>query len=370
MSAALQEWTATLWSVPAWRFLLVVILLEMTVAVAQIGWLSLRTAAAGWHSRKEERFEAVMGPAFFEALDTPEARVRWVAQARRARPRVVRSFLERWLLHSDGAFQRQIADLYRDIGLHRRDRRDLRSRDVLRRQGALRRLLRVAVPEDRPFLIRHAPPDHASRLLVLHALARSATAEELLPLFQDMEVPRRLMEQPVFAALRAVPPPTMEALMARWAELRSPRVRRIFLVHAAMTVPACAIPWLEQAARAEDRELRAGAAAAAALLWDPGSWHVLLDLLGDPDPAVRARTARALGQRGDPRGMDPLTFTLGDPAYWVRQNSAASLRTFGPRGLRRLAEAAAAAADPYAAQAARQELARHEVLTRAVGGTA
>jgi HEAT repeat protein len=80
---------------------------------------------------------------------------------------------------------------------------------------------------------------------------------------------------------------------------------------------------------------------------------------------VRAQAAKTLGRMRIEAAIEPLTAALEDRAFWVRQNAAAALRAFGDPGRRRLEEVAANGRDRFAADTARQELRRHQVLVTA-----
>ena len=77
---------------------------------------------------------------------------------------------------------------------------------------------------------------------------------------------------------------------------------------------------------------------------------------------MRAHAAKALGSLGHPGVAEALLPRLGDASFWVRQNVAVTLRALGPRGLALLRQTVELHEDPFARDAARQELRRHELL--------
>jgi len=80
---------------------------------------------------------------------------------------------------------------------------------------------------------------------------------------------------------------------------------------------------------------QANAQGRAAIAECLGRWRyvraspVLLSLLSDGEPLVRASAALALGESGDTSACESLHFTLGDDSLWVRKATADALGSLG-----------------------------------------
>ena len=95
---------------------------------------------------------------------------------------------------------------------------------------------------------------------------------------------------------------------------------------------------------------------------------LLLGLLEDPSWEVRAQAASALGEQRDPCSIPVLGELLHDSSFWVRQHAALSIRIHGEEGLAWLRRVLHDDKDPYARDAASQELERHELEVQTMGG--
>jgi HEAT repeat protein len=97
------------------------------------------------------------------------------------------------------------------------------------------------------------------------------------------------------------------------------------------------------------------------------SLNILLRLIEDPEPVVRAQAAKAFGKMKNVEAIEILTKSLKDLSFWVRQNAASSLFSTGEQGLLRLREIAEKSEDPFASDAAKQEIRKYELYLKAGG---
>ena len=351
-----------------YRTLLLAAVLEFLLIILQLLWLGGRLVLAAAEDREHRRFAEACGPTFLAAVDGPAQRALWLLNVARWRPETAATYIHTYLRRTEGAYHDAVASLYRDAGLHLHDLRMLRSWRWPRRALALRRLSEVALPGDDIHVTVEARDPYPVRISTLVLLAKVGGADDMLDALSTLRVPRRLMEQPLHAALVTLPPEMLSDVMEAWEGLPDPIVRRVLLLAAAERAPVTCLRWMEVAASDPDAEIRVGACMAAGRLGTPEAFRLLLGLLGDADWVVRARAASALGAHGEPSGVDALGFALGDPVPWVRQNAATSLRLLGDEGLGRLRSVAAASQDPLARRTAEAEIRNHEVLVEAQGG--
>ncbi len=320
-----------LWDLRATRVLLAITALELALVGVQIGALLLLLARKRRRTRTRGRLAASLGPSLLEAARAPERRPRWLSHAR-AWPRdLVRELLSEHLLRAEGAYLDELRATYRALGFLEEDMDQLRSGSVLRRLLAVRHLHRVAGPSEAHALLATRGDHHAVRIVAAQALARVGEPAHTLEMLEDLELPSRLMEQPVGSALRAMAPAQLDLLVTRWFALRSPAVRRLVLAQAARSLPHRAAELLECAAGSPLEEDRIGATIAAGSLPPRVGVPWLVELLSDPSWRVRAQAARALGESADPFAAAPLGTALDDRAFWVRHNAQQALgRLEGP----------------------------------------
>ncbi len=356
-----------LWTVGLYRVLLYLAAAEFVLILAQVAWLFTRLFRATASERARVRFEEACGPGFLSAVDGPDQRPAWILEAARWKPDITADYIHTYLLRTEGTYHDAIASLYRDAGLHLHDIRMLRSWRWPRRVRALRRLSEVARPGDRVHVVVRPRDPYPVQVSTLILLARIGDAEDVRGVLATLRPPRRLMEQPLHAALLGLSRPVLATLMDSWDRLPDPIVRRVLLAAAAQRVPNACARWLPGAAAHADPEIRVGACMAAGHLGTPDAFRLLLTLLGDPSWIVRARAASALGQHGEPTAVDALGFALGDPVPWVRQNAATALRLLGEEGLGRLQGVAEASHYPLARRTAEAEIGHSRVLSESRG---
>jgi HEAT repeat protein len=105
-----------------------------------------------------------------------------------------------------------------------------------------------------------------------------------------------------------------ERIAARALADTSPARARVMLELAALPglPPELSVRWLSDAATHADAGVRTDAARLAAAVGGRGGLRVLLDLLGDRDPAVKRAAAQALGALGDTAAVPFLVRLVGE----------------------------------------------------------
>jgi len=88
-------------------------------------------------------------------------------------------------------------------------------------------------------------------------------------------------------------------------------------------------PYLRQALKNEDWQIRRAAARMLGQIGDPQATPALIQALQDEDWRVREAAAEALGQIGDPQATPALIQALQDKKWWVRQAAAWALGQIG-----------------------------------------
>ncbi|HPQ68090.1 MAG TPA: HEAT repeat domain-containing protein [bacterium] len=355
------------WDDPLYRFLSLIIALELVLIVVQVGWLLVQTSIRKYRLYRLKRFHASMKAPFFTALDDPLTREAWMVKARKFSEPVLRMFLEPYLTATKGEYQAKILALYRDLGLARQDLYALRSSFWHKRVLALRRLQNVASPEEKFVLAKMKKDVHTVRILTAQIMSRIGNEKDVFNLLKDLHLHNRLMEQPMFTMLSSMEREKFDNLMERWDQFECRLLKRIMLIVAAGNSPKTANKWLARAAADQDIDVRIGAAIAAGKLNTYESLTTLLELLQDGIWEVRAQAAKALGIRQEDSTIESLALFLRDPHYWVRQNAAAALSNLGDPGRKRLREIADTASDTFAVDAATQELERYQLTITAEG---
>lgn len=355
------------WDDPLYRFITLIIAVELVFVLLQIGWLLLQSLRSKYHEIQTRRFHNKMKTDFFNILQGSEAEEEWLKKARRYPKAVIREFLESFLQTADGNYRTTILNLYRQLGLVKKDLRDLRSVFWHRRVWALRRLYNAASEKEKFALSRKSQDIHTIRILAAQIVARVGTAKDLYELLKGQRVYNRLMEQPVFAMFTDMEREKFIELIKRWDKFECSFLKRILLIVAAKKAPESIGGWLESAANDPDMDVRIGASIAAGTMHTSQSLLLLMRLLKDPEWEVRAQAAKGLGLHQEGSSIHLLARALSDSSYWVRQNAAAALSSMSSEARERLAAIAAEREDRFAADAARQELERFQLLISAEG---
>jgi hypothetical protein len=274
----------------------------------------------------------------------------------------VRQQLEPLLALTHGEAHDSLIALYGALGYLAEDIAMSRSRLPSSRMRAIRRLSLVAGSAEAGVLLERRQDRHMIRVVAAQTLVRVGTAQQLYTFMSEMRIASRLMEQPLAESLGGCSPEQIELLLDRLAELSDPGLRRLVLVASARVSPTSCVMRLPLAAASPEKEVRIAVCLAIARLGAPELAPLAIAALGDETFEVRAQAGKALGQLRAPEALEPLTRALEDRAFWVRQNAAAALAALGPPGHARLRQVVEQGRDRFAADTARQELRRIDLL--------
>lgn len=364
----MQRFLLELWENDVYRAVIVFIFAELLLLTTQWIWLVLREGQRTLREKRLVRFEAELGESFFDALMDPDDAQKWVKQAGRYSESTIRAYLEPRIRVLAGDTLDAATQLYRELGLVARDVRMMRSPMWHRRVLAMRRLVFVAGPNERPVLLATEGDHRAVALMAAQGLARIGSGDDVAAVLKNVDVPRRLMEQPVFVLLNSLKPEQFDRLLDLYDTIRSDSLKKIVMIAASRRQCAACGELIGRAANSESMEMRLGAAMASANLSDVESEGKLIRLLQDPVPEVRALAARGLGRRRSLAALQHLVDVSADRSFWVRQNVAAALGALGDVGRGELERIANSSVDHFASDTARQELERLRVLSARGGG--
>lgn len=357
----MNELFAAIWGDFVYRTFAVVIGGELLIFGFFMGWLLMQLSAQGKRKEARRAFEKAFSEDFRAAEATEEDVERWVGKAASYPEEVVQEHLLLELRDAEEEERPALLALYRGLGFKRKDRRDVVARSLPRRLAALRRLVVTAIDEDREVLLEGDNETHLVRILKARIFVRVGRPEDIVEVFKDIHLKSRLMEDPIYGLLLDMPAEDFEGIFEQWNAFESPRMKRILLNVAADLQVEAVVERLEEAAEAEDMELRIGACQPAAEYEDGRTLEILMGLLEDETWQVRARAAAALGERADERALEALSGAMKDREFWVRQNAAGALSAFGEPGREVLKEIAEESDDSFARDTASQELGRLEI---------
>ncbi|MFB6262404.1 MAG: HEAT repeat domain-containing protein [Bradymonadaceae bacterium] len=339
--------------------------MEFTIFTALMLWLFVQFRFRRREKRLRDRFEEEFEEEFLEKAELEESLDEWRERAEAYPENILRDFLVETAQSNEGRGRERAVALYRQLGFIDEDYEALEVGRPRERLTALKRMLTVATAEDRDALLDAPIERHVSAVVIAEILSRVGEPEDLAEIFSKIQIEARIMEEPLYAVFADLSLETVEAVLRKaWDEVEAVRVRRVLLDVAADRGVETAHDLMDDAAEADDMELRIGACAAGGRLDDDRSFELLADLLEDDRWEVRARAATSLGRRGDERARDPLAEAMRDPEFWVRQNAAEALRGLGEAGVRTLESVRDESDDEFAVDTARQELNRHDFQRR------
>lgn len=182
---------------PIYQVILLFIVASLVLLLIEMSWLMSRAALRVRLSAAHYRFQQLLAPKFFPALENELDRDAWVASARKFPEMTVRRFLEPRILSTEGEVQKKVVNVYVDVGLLDRDLSGARSRWWHRRMISMRRLAFVGGPEHQELILELGKDSHALRVLAVLAIGRMGSDEYIYKVLEGLELPRRLMEQPI-----------------------------------------------------------------------------------------------------------------------------------------------------------------------------
>ncbi len=365
----MQQFLLELWENDVYRAVIIFIFAELLLLTTQWIWLVMRDVRRGVRERRLERFEAQLGETFFDALMEPEEADKWVKAAKAYPESTVRAYLEPRIRVLAGEALEAATQLYRALGLVARDVKMMRSPMWHRRVLAMRRLVFVAGPGERPVLLATEGDHRAVALMAAQGLARIGSGDDVARVLRKVDVPRRLMEQPVYVLLSSLKPEQFDRVLDLHNTFKSDSLKKILIIAAARRNSPRAEEFVTLASKSEAMEMRVGAAMASSYMSGVASEDSLISMLHDPVPEVRALAARGLGRRRSLAALRELAVIAGDRSFWVRQNVAAALGALGDVGRLELERIVQEGVDEFAVDTARQELERIKVLAARGGGS-
>ena len=320
-----------------------------------------------WHARSRtraelnaERFRQDLTSAFYEASNDASLLEGWVKRARCFPPAVAREFLLPYLQATTGSVRENMRTAYLKLGLLDEDLRRSKSRLWNRRLIAMRHLWVVANGEQLPVLLERLEDIYPIRILLGGILSRVGATDDFLRLISRLDVPRRVMEQPIWGMVRDMPHEEFGKIALRWSEIESSYMRRIVLIRSARSAPLTCQRWLSAAAESEDVNLRIAACGAISELAVSSLLELAVSLLQDAAWEVRLHAVDSIGKIRSADCLHHLARAMGDSAYWVRQHAARAIYRFGLEGRNCLEAIVAAGQDSFAADAATEELDRQQ----------
>jgi HEAT repeat protein len=217
----------------------------------------------------------------------------------------------------------------------------------------------------KPLIAALADPIPEVRVRATQALGQIGTSEALRPLVAALKSPGRWSAIRVSVVLIMAGDEAVNVLLEDYQWL--PDHARLAAVDIFARIRSLrASPLLRDLLGDPNPDLRARAANAIGMLGDPTGAEALTRSLEDPKWPVRAMAAKALGHLRESTSIGALKNALADPQWWVRANAAEALKSKGLAGREALIEMLDSE-DPYAAQQAVQMLQESGVLDDFIG---
>jgi HEAT repeat protein len=347
---------------PAYSLVLLVVATMAALVVLLFLLLMTQRGLASLASAHVRRREAALSPLLLEALESPEAVARLRRALRRLDRLVLRTMLLRLALDLRGDGSRNIADLYRALGLLEVELQGLGSWRARRRAAAAANLATLRMPRIQRHLVRALDdPARTVRIALIQAIGEVGDRRALVALVRRLgersPTVVRQVEQVLVERGREVVPE-----IVAYAET-SPKLRgrRAAVEVLGLLRAPLAADLLLDLVRHPDHELRIRAVKAAAAIGDPRFLDAFHELLADPAWVVRCQAAKGLGTLGSATSVPLLRAALGDDHWWVRFYAAVALAELGEPGYAAL-QAAVADPEPTVRDMARYLVERGPVL--------
>jgi len=326
--------------------------------VLAIIWLLVPYIIRQHRTALKNRFNTQLGNSFLYEIEDEVRLDEWIDKAKKYPTYILYDFINQYFYYytQDHPLFPRILHVYERLGLLRRDVQAMNSKIWHRRIMAIRRLMNVASEREKRSFERCRNDRQMIKLMAVQILGRIGDADDVFSMIQDHEIDNRMMEQPFYVLFNSMPMDTYRALMDRWREIESTRLRQVALICCAKRDAEFCKPWLLETARnQEDLEMRISFSKAASRSSD-AEWE------------VRAQAARSLGQingedetpEGRRRTVELLKKLLeeNETSFWVRQAAAFSLWRKGELGRTALEEIQREGLDKFGVDAATQELER------------
>ncbi len=305
------------WENRGYRVLIILIVVEMTAIAAMITALS-------WQTRQRKRYDTrcreirhLIEEQVGKSEKTP---VQWFDQSELKCTDTLRDAL---LELSGTELEDAAYAIWKECGFANRECENLVEGSTRQRLGAIRRLFVYCDRSVEEAILDAVADeeDHRFRMAAVQVLAGLDSGRGVALALEGVEIERRTMEQPIYAAFRALSTPQMEQLVSGNQSGFTPRVLRILLQVAAEGGLESVVQHLEPMVDHPELEQRLGAARIAASLGGEGGRQILNRLLDDEQWEVRAQAAKGLGRIGSAQTRRKLEEAARDAQFWVRENA-------------------------------------------------
>jgi len=291
--------------------------------------------------RRRARRGAVLLPALCHAVVDSTRWEELTLQVSRGDRAILLPMLLQLALDVRGEELERIAQLARELGLARAERRRLRSLSATTRAEAAKNLGLLRVEDALPELLRLIQKDrHRSvRLASAWAVGEIGGREAVRGLLAMLDDPAPGVVRRVQEVLLDTAPHAAAEIVQHTRAVKSASVRRAAVELLGALRDPLATDLLLELVDSPDRELRTKAVKAAAAIGDPRFHDTFRALLDDPAWSVRCQAATGLGTIGATDAIGDLRNAMADAVWWVRFNAASSLAELGTPGRAALAEA-------------------------------
>ena len=283
---------------PIYKFIAIIALIQIAMIILAILWLLVPYVVRQHRTAVKNRFNTQLGNSFLYDIEDDDKLEDWIARAKKYPSYILYDFINQYFYYytQDHPLFPKILHVYEKLGLLRRDVAAMNSKIWHRRIMAIRRLMNVASEREKRTFERCRTDRQMIKIIALQVLGRIGTAADIFTMIEDHIIDNRLMEQPFYVLFNSLEMETFEALMQRWSELQCPRLRQVMLICCARRSPEFSKPWMVDAARSEDMEMRIAFCKAASASRDLEVVELLRDAAVDARWEVRAQAARAMGQ--------------------------------------------------------------------------
>jgi HEAT repeat protein len=260
-----------------------------------------------------------------------------------------------------GSVRERARDAFEQLGFVDHYLSKIESRRWWTRAEAAEKLGQMGSEKATQALVTHmTDPVPEVRVRAARSLGLIRTSEALRPLTRALSDPGRWSAIRVAGILIGAGDEAVEILLQEFD--RMPLHAKISAIDIFGRIRSLkAIALLRDLLGDPEPDIRARAAFALGSIGDPTSAPHLVHALSDSAWAVRAMAAKALGRLKEEQSIDALCASLGDQQWWVRANAAEALKNKGMRGMGALL-AMLDSKDAYAAQQAVQMLQESGVL--------
>jgi len=313
------------WEYRPYRILISLVIVEVAAIAAMMAILSWQT---GQRRRYEKRRREWRDMIQREAASSEKSGVQWFEDQNLECTASLRDAL----MDCSGTEYEEMAHrIWRNCGFGEKECRALVRGPTRKRLVAIRCLYVFSDPSAEEWVIEalEKEEDHRFRVAAVQVLARLDSGRGVALALEGVEIEQRTMEQPIYAAFRALSTGQLETLINNGVDGLGSRVRRVLYQVAAERGVESVVAGLEPMVNHDDMEERLGAARISASLGGDIGCRLLSGLLEDPKWEVRAQAAKGLGLIGNSEVVPKLRQAARDEQFWVRENARWALTELG-----------------------------------------